>query len=112
MGTSSHEKSKALHNSNSRMLISHSSGEISGEVGKIEDREQTMARNLVEHDLQINEEKISTRTNTRMLTKTDTQQQENQQHMISLMSERGGCSTPLPVLSEWLNEDNLKRKQE
>merc|ERR1719412_2099038 len=34
------------------------------------------------------------------------------ENIISIKSDRGDCSTPLPVLSEWLNEDNLKRKQQ
>merc|ERR1712183_621832 len=36
----------------------------------------------------------------------------NQKDLITIQNERGDCCTPLPVLSEWLQEDIQKRKQQ
>merc|ERR1712203_788085 len=89
-----------MQNSNSRIL-SHSSGEISG--GQHNEPQQPQ---LKKKDVNEN---ILLNTNQMMSTISDS---TNQKGLITIQNERSDCCTPLPVLSEWLQEDIQKRKQQ
>merc|ERR1712223_901128 len=86
----------------STQSLSHSSGEISGESAAT----KTMTANK-EEETKI-QQNFSNVHNKSLIHEATTN--SNQQNIMGLKNERD-CSTPLPVLSEWLNENIVFRQE-
>ena len=93
-------KNIQMQNSNSRIL-SHSSGEISGDQHNEPKQPQLKKKDVNDNKLQNTNQMVSTISDSM-----------HQKSLLTVQNERGDCCTPLPVLSEWLQEDIQKRKRQ